>query len=125
MDGTDKRKPIVIGKAAKPRAFRYFRPESYVTYLSNKKAWMTSILFQEFLADFNQEMKKAGRNVLLLLDNAKSHIEPTDGNGESKLTNIKIHFLPPKTTSQATIRSRPVVAASSPVLGRLIRGFVA
>ena len=38
-------------------------------------------------------MKRQKRNVLLLLDNAPSHMIT------SGLTNVKVHFLPPNTTS--------------------------
>ena len=41
-DGTHKLKPLVIGKAKRPRCFaKDFDPNIYVAYYSNAKAWMT------------------------------------------------------------------------------------
>ena len=43
MTGTDKIKPIVVGKAAKPRCFHRINVDALpVHYRSNRKAWMTS-----------------------------------------------------------------------------------
>ncbi|GFV15453.1 hypothetical protein TNCV_4834791 [Trichonephila clavipes] len=44
MDGSEKITPLVIGKSAKPRCFKGIN--SFPTkYRSNKKAWMTTELF--------------------------------------------------------------------------------
>jgi len=91
-DGSEKIKPMVIGKSKNPRCFKNFNVNLYVNYTSNKKAWMTSALFHDWLVNFNKSMKRQRRNVLLIMDNAPSHIIP-------KLSNVKIHFLPPTTTS--------------------------
>ncbi|GFV14931.1 uncharacterized protein TNCV_3642931 [Trichonephila clavipes] len=46
MDGSEKITPLVIGKSAKPRCFKGIN--SFPTkYRSNKKAWMTTELFNE------------------------------------------------------------------------------
>lgn len=93
-DGSDKLKPLVIAKAKWPRCFgRDFDPGVYVTYRNNTKAWMTGVLFQEWLQDFNKTMRQKHRQVLLLLDNASSHTEPP------LLSNTKVKFIPPNTTS--------------------------
>ncbi|XP_053388741.1 tigger transposable element-derived protein 6-like [Mercenaria mercenaria] len=55
---------------------------------------MTSALFTEWVKDLNSKMKRADRNVLLLLDNAPSH--PVDLN----LSNVKLLFLPANTTAK-------------------------
>ncbi|GFT18925.1 tigger transposable element-derived protein 6 [Trichonephila clavipes] len=48
MDGSEKITPLVIGKSAKPRCFKGIN--SFPTnYRSNKKAWMTTELFNEWL----------------------------------------------------------------------------
>ncbi|XP_045195023.2 tigger transposable element-derived protein 6-like [Mercenaria mercenaria] len=87
--------PLVIGKTAVPRCFRNINVKSLpVTWRFNKKAWMTSALFTEWVKDLNSKMKRAGRNVLLLLDNAPSH--PVDLN----LSNVKLLFLPANTTAK-------------------------
>lgn len=91
--GTHKLKPLIIGKSKKPRCFGSFNPSVYATYTFNKKAWMTGVLFEEWVTDFNRQMKLAKKKVLLLLDNASSHGK------QPKLSNVTIHFLPPNTTS--------------------------
>ena len=89
----EKEKPLVIGKADKPRCFKNMDKLSLpVTYAHNKKAWMTSHIFEKWLRDFDERMKKAGRNILLFLDNATCHPAVA-------LSNIKLVFLPPNTTS--------------------------
>jgi hypothetical protein len=93
-DGSHKLKPLVIGKNAKPRCFKNVKLENLgVIYRYNKKAWMTAILFQEWLHYFDQQMQ--GRQVLLLLDNAPSHVV-----AGVALNNTTIKFLPPNTTSR-------------------------
>ena len=47
-----------------------------------------------FLLDLNSAMKAQRRKILLLIDNAPSHIFEED-----KLTNVKVAFLPPNMTS--------------------------
>ncbi|XP_052221853.1 tigger transposable element-derived protein 6-like [Dreissena polymorpha] len=91
----DFEKPLMIGKAATPRCFRNTDVSRLpVMWRHNKKAWMTRALFTEWVQLFNQRMRRARRNVLLLLDNAPSH--PPD----LQLTNVKIVFLPANTTSK-------------------------
>ena len=51
---------------------------------------MTGGIFANWLKAFN--LKMSGRKVLLLLDNATSHVN-------LELSNVHIHFLPPNTTS--------------------------
>ena len=93
--GTDKLVPLVIGKSARPRCFgKTFDPSVYVKYTHNKKAWMTSAVFQDWLKKFNRRMRLAGRRVILLLDNATSHL--SEG---LRLSNVVVRFLPPNTTA--------------------------
>jgi len=55
MSGTEKLKLFVIGKAKKPRCFKGIKSLA-VDYRSNKKAWMTSSLFSEWLLNFDRKM---------------------------------------------------------------------
>lgn len=87
----EKFKPIVIGKMAMPKAFNRRLP-SCVYWKSNKKAWMTSKFYREYLIQFNNEMKRQKRNVALLLDNAPCH-------PQIELSNVELFFLPPNTTA--------------------------
>jgi hypothetical protein len=70
----DKIKPVVIGGAKKPRCFKNKNLLALnITYLSNKKSWMTLQTFNFWLEDLNQKMINDSRNFLLLLDNAPVH----------------------------------------------------
>ena len=98
MTGTDKRRPLIIGKSQRPTALKR-RSISIrqlgIEYYSNANGWMTAPIFQCWLKSWNEELIKQKREILLLIDNAPSHI--IDDSGYS---NIKVQFLPPNTTSQ-------------------------
>ena len=87
---------LVIGKAAKPHAFRNLNVNTQlpVTWRFNKKAWMTSQLFTEWLTSFNSKMRLQKRQVLLFLDNAPSH-----PHNLPNFSNVKLVFFPANTTS--------------------------
>lgn len=89
-----KEPPIIIGNAARPRAFGRINIETAFNlfWRSNKKAWMTTILFTEFLKRFDRKMVLEGRKVLLFLDNATSH-------ADIQLKNVRLVFFPPNMTS--------------------------
>lgn len=93
MDGSDKLKPWVIGKYRNPRCFKNTRLLP-CHYRSNRRAWMTCALFEEFLRYFDNKMGAQCRSVLLFLDNCAAH--PKD---LSFLRNVKLVFFPPNTTS--------------------------
>lgn len=71
--GTDKLKPLVIGKTNKPRCFKDFNFREICEYKSNDNGWMTRSLFVDFLIQFDQEITKQNRHVALILDNCPSH----------------------------------------------------
>ncbi|XP_022858482.1 CENP-B homolog protein 2-like [Olea europaea var. sylvestris] len=60
-------------------------------YRSNKKAWMTDLLFQDFVGWFDKRMN--GRKVLLIVDNCPTHPKVVES-----LRNVELFFLPPNTT---------------------------
>ena len=64
-----------------------------VQYFSNRKAWMTASIFSEWLNSLNNKMQIKCRRILILVDNCSAH-------PELKLSNIKVVFLPPNTTSR-------------------------
>ena len=80
-------KTLIIGKSRQPRCFN-------ITWRYNKKAWMTSVLFTEWIYSLSYEMQCQQRKILLFLDNAPSH--PKD----VKLTHIKVLFFPANSTSK-------------------------
>nr|CCA23461.1 PREDICTED: similar to Tigger transposable elementderived protein 6 putative [Albugo laibachii Nc14] len=65
---------------------------------------MTRALFQEWLDELNERMKKEGRHILLLLDNASAHC------AEKLLSNVEIEMLPPNTTSVLQTMDAGVIA---------------
>ncbi len=96
QDGSDKRKPMVIGRAKRPRAFKKIPTEQLpVLWEFNRKAWMTRVIFEPFLRKFDREMRLQKRKVILFMDNASSHkIENLN------LTNVNLLLFPPNVTSQ-------------------------
>lgn len=91
MDGSEKLPLFVIGKSAKPRAFKNLSKVP-VDYTSNKKAWMTGAIFEDWCRKLDRRMRLEGRKIALLVDNCPAH--PT-----LELQNIELVFLPPNTTS--------------------------
>lgn len=93
MDGSDKRKLCVIGKSKKPRCFKgvHHLP---VDYQANRKAWMTMSIFEVWLKDFDRDMLRQKRKVLLVLDNCTAHKVTI------KLEAVELLYLPPNTTSK-------------------------
>jgi len=92
LSRTEKLKLFVIGKAKNPRCFKGIKSLP-VDYRSNKKDWMTSSLFSEWLLNFDRKMKIENEKVLLFIDNCTAH------NHDIELSSNKVHFLPPNTTS--------------------------
>ena len=68
MDGSDKLPLLCIGKYQKPRSFR-----GHVTlpteYKYNKKTWMTSELFVDWVKKFDRKVTLQKRKICLLFDN--------------------------------------------------------
>ena len=93
MDGSEKLKPLVIGKSTKPQCFKGVK--SFPTdYRANKKAWMTTELFNNWLLTVNGDMKRQKRKILLFLDNCTVHNSPPT------LSNVELYFFPSNTTSK-------------------------
>jgi len=93
MDGSEKLKPVMIGKSAKPRCFKGIKSFP-MHYRANIKAWMTSLLFKDWLLQLNREMASQNRKILLFVDNCTAH------NDIPSLDHIKVDFFPPNTTSK-------------------------
>lgn len=90
----EKERLLLIGKAARPRAFKNMSiAQLPVEWKSNKKAWMTRDIMSEWLHQMDNKMRCCNRKIILFLDNAASH--PRD----LPLTNINVIFLPANTTS--------------------------
>lgn len=86
-------KPLVIGKSEKPRCFKNINIKNLpFIWKWNKKAWMTSLIFTEWLTSFNRRLTFQKRYVLLFVDNAACHTD-------MQLSNIKLIYFPPNCTS--------------------------
>ena len=95
----DKRSPLVIGRAEKPRCFKSLKDKKHpagVPYKANTKAWMTREMWTKWLSKWDSELAAKGEKILLLVDNATAH-DPTLN---SKLSNITQVFLPKNSTSR-------------------------
>ena len=85
---------LVIEKSGKLKCFKSIDTKTLpVTWEHNKKACMTSEIYQRWHQNFDSKMQRQNRQILLLLDNAPSH--PKDVN----VTNVKLEFIPANTTS--------------------------
>jgi hypothetical protein len=99
VDGSDKLPFLVIGKYENPRCFKNVNRDSFgCKYQSNPKAWMTQVIFLEWLKGFDARM--AGRNVLLIMDNCSTHISLMQLASVVTLRNTTVFYLPPNTTSK-------------------------
>ncbi|XP_056649105.1 tigger transposable element-derived protein 4-like [Diorhabda sublineata] len=93
MSGTEKLPILLIGKSKSPRCFKGVKTLP-VNYQNNEKAWMTSIIFSDWLRNLNQEMKAQKRKILMFVDNCTAH------NNMPELSHIKLVYLPAYTTSK-------------------------
>lgn len=98
-------KPMIIGKSEKPRCFKHVDLRKLpVNWQSNKRSWMTSSIFEVWMNKFNEKMKKEKRHILLFLDNATCH-------PKLNLSNVKLLFFPPNTTSMLQPLDQGVIKA--------------
>jgi hypothetical protein len=75
-DGSDKQVRIMVGKSMKPCCFKNIK-KLPVKYYANKKAWMTTTIFTEFLRALDASMGVQSRNILLFVDNCAAHPQDT------------------------------------------------
>lgn len=92
MSGTEKLPLLVIGKFENPRCFKGIKSLP-VIYRANKKAWMVSFIFEEWLRNLDRRFLREKRKVLLFVDNCAAHPKVLN------LKSITLNFLPPNTTS--------------------------
>lgn len=92
-DGSEKLPILYLGTATKPRWYSH-KPAS-VHYFGAKKGWMTGWMYQQWLVALDERLRKEGRSILLLVDNASSHHETG-----LVLTNVRVEKLPANTTAK-------------------------
>lgn len=89
-NGSDRREPLIVGMHKQPASFRDKPAEHYgFHYRSNKRSWITGLLFRNWISRFNTTMGADGRKVLLLLDRATTHVVTG-----LDLPNVEVQFLP-------------------------------
>ncbi|RPA89714.1 CENP-B protein, partial [Choiromyces venosus 120613-1] len=99
QDGSNKRKLWIIGRAKTPMN-KVNTANLPVIYRFNKRAWILSRLWYDFLHSLNDEMHINRHHIALISDNCPSHPPPekppTDYTGPPPptLTNITLIYLP-------------------------------
>ena len=88
----EKIRMFAIGKSNKPRCFKGIKSTS-CRYYAEKKSWMDSELFKEWVREQDKKFALEGRKVTLVIDNCTAH--PNNEN----LKSITLYFLPPNITS--------------------------
>ena len=105
----EKEDPIVIERYVRPRCLASLtnnkRPYG-CWYYSNNKAWMTTDVLKEVLEKLSAKLKRKGRKILLLMDNAPCHPH----NLADTFSNITIKFLHKKTTSMTQSLDAGIIA---------------
>ncbi|GBN40626.1 Tigger transposable element-derived protein 6 [Araneus ventricosus] len=100
----EKEKPLVIWRCQKRRCFKGKDLNRLaVSWYANKKAWMASSIFEEWLVNLDKKLRNRARKVLLVLDNATCHAHGAE------LKNVKLLILPPNTTSKLQLLDHGVL----------------
>lgn len=91
LDGSEKLKPLVVGKYNSYKSFRNYFPEEPqdpvsqsllgekmarkfgISYHSNRKSWLTSNLFHDWLARWDKRLVADNRKIWIVLDDSCSH----------------------------------------------------
>jgi DDE superfamily endonuclease/Tc5 transposase DNA-binding domain/Fission yeast centromere protein N-terminal domain len=109
----DKEDVWVIGRSKNPRCFKNINQRLLrIQYRYNKSKWMTGMIMEEYLRWFNNKMYSQGRKVLLLLDNFSGHeLGVQLIGGKQGLSNVRIEWLPPNTTSHWQPLDQGIIAS--------------
>lgn len=78
-DGSEKRQAMIINKSKTPVCFRTAKinPKNLpMEYRCNKKAWILSGLWYEYLHKLNTDMKSQNGKIALITDNAPTYPPP-------------------------------------------------
>ena len=99
MDGSEKFKPMVIGKFLNEIYLQGFNMCNLgAIYRANANGWMTGTIFKEWVYAFDKKMKGQNRQILLFVENFSGH-SPNKGEAPYVLTNIKLHYFQANCTS--------------------------
>ncbi|CAI5519332.1 unnamed protein product [Closterium sp. Naga37s-1] len=120
-DGSHAFRPMVISKAKRPHDFRPdYDPNTICYWRNNAKGWMTAPLFTHFIEQLNAAMYAEGRHIVILLDNARSHMlksgmawsEVIHGFRTTCMSNVRLVFLPPNTTAFTQPLDQGIIATA-------------
>ena len=70
-----------------------YKSNRFTIYHNKKTNWMTHTVWEEILKSINETNIRKNQHSLVIADNCPAHSNP-------ELSNVKLHFLIPKTTSQ-------------------------
>ena len=93
QDGSEKLKPVVIGKFKNPHCFKNVKSLP-VDYEANNRAWMNSELFIKWVKKLDRKFKREKRKILMFIDNCPAH--PRVENLEA----VKLIYFPPNSTAK-------------------------
>nr|XP_032638787.1 tigger transposable element-derived protein 3-like [Chelonoidis abingdonii] len=93
--GTEKRRLLVVGKSRRPRCLPKDLHALPIAYASSANAWVTAHIFQQWVLQWDQELRRNRRKVLLFLAHNSAHPREL----QAKLHHIKLAFFPPNTSS--------------------------
>jgi hypothetical protein len=87
--------PWIINKSKNPRAFRgQDTSKLKVKYTNNATAWMMNPIFNQYLKELDEYIKRKGRKIAFFLDNVPVHIVDEAIN----LMNVELCNFPPNLT---------------------------
>ena len=75
-----------------------------VDYQANKNAWKTGEIWSEWLKKVDSRMRRQKRQIVMLCDNCAAHTS------DVCMTNVKLVFLPPNTTSLIQPMDQGIIA---------------
>ena len=93
---------FVIGKSKKSGCFKHIK-HLPCRYRSQKKSWMDSILFEEWVREVDRRFTKEGRKCVLLFDNCPAHLSIDN------LVSTELIFLPSNITSKLQPMNKGVI----------------
>ena len=109
---------LVIGKSKRPGCFIGIR-NLHCSYRSQKKSWMNSSLFEEWVREQNRKFECERRKVALIVDNCPAHL------AIPSLKAINLVFLPPNTTYQTQPMDQGIIRSTKAFYrGSIVRKYI-
>ncbi|XP_059585398.1 tigger transposable element-derived protein 3 isoform X2 [Alligator mississippiensis] len=93
--GTEKRRLLVVGCSRQPRGLPQDPWALPVAYAHSANAWVTARVFQEWALQWDRELRRDHRRVVLFLGPGSAHPREL----QERLRNIRLAFFPPRTAS--------------------------